>query len=184
MKLKREHIVALGIILLIVVLAGMYTFWVRQTRLAEETPARHALTVGDGVSPYTDLSGNVISLLDEIDSVLVVTVWASWSPGSSVELQNLAKLSETYGSKVSVIAINRAEPASTAERFLKTIGVSEQVTLVLDPDDNYYNSIGGYAMPETIVYNTKGEIVHHHRGTITYQELLAYTDQALEQDIK
>jgi len=36
--------------------------------------------------------------------------------------------------------------------------------MVLDPRDAFYLTVGGYAMPEVVIYNRKGEVVEHFRG--------------------
>ena len=77
------------------------------------------------------------------------------------------------------MAINRAEPATTAERFLSEIKVSEHVTLILDPEDRYYESIGGFAMPETIFYDREGNMTHHNHGVIKLEDMRKYVDAAL-----
>jgi phage gp45-like len=82
---------------------------------------------------------------------------------------------------VIVIGINRAESRTTAEAFLTTLGLTDEVLLIVDADDRYYGAIGGFSMPETIIYDTKGNIVKHKRGQITEAELTLVLDEALAQ---
>lgn len=185
MNSVKERSVTLIILLLIIIAAAAFTWSIIHDPLPRHSPAAQALSGGAAdTAPYTDLTGNPVALQDEVQGVLVINVWASWSPDSATELVDLARLAETYQDQVSIVAINRAEPASTAERFLREVGATAAMRLVLDPDDSYYRSIGGYAMPETIIYDTAGEVVHHQRGRISYDEMERYVTEALDRSTK
>lgn len=180
MQFIKGHFSTLAIILLILILAGVSVVRVVSERERAAAPASQALTVGPTEAGFTDLSGNPVPLTDRVGAVLVVNSWASWSPDSAVELPRLAAVAAEYEAEgVRVVAINRAEIKETAERFLRTVDAYDQVELVLDPDDHYYRSIGGYAMPETIFYDAAGEIVHHHRGVMREIDIRNYLDAAL-----
>lgn len=183
--LQKDKFVTLTVIGVVVLLALAYTgFVVHKAALerAANNPANNSLKTAEGVEPYTDMSGEMVSLSTEVGKVLVVNSWASWSPDSSKELPALAQLANKYqNQQVSVLAINRAEPRTTAERFLATVGASDGVRLILDPDDHFYKSIAGYAMPETIFYDKKGNVVHQQHGVMTPEEMEYYLLQALQQ---
>jgi hypothetical protein len=70
-----------------------------------------------------------------------------------------------------LLAINRAEDAVTAERFLNYYNLWSDVELLLDPTDHFYKSIGGYAMPETVIFDEKGSTKAHFRGVVTQAEI-------------
>jgi thiol-disulfide isomerase/thioredoxin len=146
------------------------------------SPAAGALATGGTSAPYTDFDGNPADLDQYVGQVLVVHSWASWSPFSSSELQLLAEVAQAYAAEdVVVIAINRAEAKATAESYLRTIGVADQVRLIVDNDDRYYKSIGGYTMPETVFYDQTGNIIAHKRGELSTTEAESYIEQALAQ---
>jgi len=42
---------------------------------------------------------------------------------------------------------------------------------VQDPNDSFYKSIGGFAMPETLFIDGEGNIRLHKRGPMTYEEM-------------
>ena len=181
--MQRDRTITISILIFVLCLAGLYTWTViEQGRKdhAANNPAAHALTVTAGEQPFTDLSGTPISLTEHVGKVLIVNVWASWSPDSASELPLLAAHAAMYADHgVTVIGINRAESQTTAERFLNSVGAAQSVQLVLDPADRYYYSIEGFAMPETVFYDAQGNIVHHHRGPLTQQQLVEYTEAAL-----
>lgn len=114
---------------------------------------------------FTDYEGTVVELSEFKRKLLLVHSWASWCPYCGEELQNLAKLKEQFGDEIEILAINRAEPERDARAFTESLGIdSSQVELLFDPDDTFFRSINGYAMPETVFINARGEIVFHQRG--------------------
>jgi cytochrome c biogenesis protein CcmG/thiol:disulfide interchange protein DsbE len=122
-------------------------------------------------------------VIDEnLGKILVVNSWASWCPACADELPDLATLGEEFSDKnVKVLAINRAEPKSTATVFLASINATDGLQLVLDPGDKFYASVGGFAMPETIFYDPQGNVILHVRGQMTYQEMRAQTELMVNQ---
>lgn len=167
------------VLCLIILLAGFLTWFITKKNNQAYNPAASALGTQENQTPYTDLEGNILSLDSYLGDIIVVNSWASWSPASVTELPMLAKMSDEFSDKnVKILAINRNEPRTTAERFLKSVGVSDKVQLVLDADDRYFKSVEGYAMPETIIYDRGGNIIYHHRGAITEELVRKYIQQA------
>jgi thiol-disulfide isomerase/thioredoxin len=179
----RENRKTVFSIVVVIILAGLYTFSVihkRQSLEAMDNPAMNALSTAAEQTPYIDMEGNVLDFDSYLGEVIIVNSWASWSPDSVNELPMLARVANEFSDKnVKVIAINRSEPKTTAERFLQTIGAADGVELVLDADDRYYKSVVGYAMPETIFYDRAGNIVHHEHGVLTEDKVRQYLEDAL-----
>ena len=122
-----------------------------------------------------DYSAEKIHLYEYRRQVVIAYAWASWCTYCGAELQELVRLKKTYGDKIQILAINRAEPPAVAKAFTESLGITQDVTLLLDANDEFFKSIGGYAMPETVFINPSGEIVFHQRGPIdvpTLQEKL------------
>ncbi len=119
-------------------------------------------------------NGDEIELSEYKRELLVVHVWASWCPYCGEELQNLMRIKDEYDDDVRIVAVNRAEPEGEAKAFTQSLGIDPQaVELLLDPDDAFFKSIGGYAMPETIFINARGEIIFHQRGPMKVDEVIA-----------
>lgn len=184
MTQSKSTIVTLGVLVGILLLGALTVVYVshRQSQLMLQNSDAAAVLRNDTTQPsYSDLEGNVIDLEQYVGQAIIVTSWASWSPFSASELTLLAEAVAQYDEEdIVVIAVNRAESKSTAESFLQTVGVNQVVTLVMDPADTYYKRIGGYTMPETIVYDRTGAVVAHKRGRLNDTELSAYIEQALE----
>jgi len=171
--------VMVGIILLGAVTIFLLDRGNDQRQLAASEAAAALSDRGSG-NEYTDFDGNPANLDQYLGKVLVVTSWASWSPQSANELQLLTKTLDSYqADEVLLIAINRAESLETAELYLKTIGVKNQINLIVDNNDRYYKEIGGYTMPETLFYDQDGTIVAHKRGALTKEEIVANVEKAL-----
>ena len=166
---KKDIAIVAGIVLVLTVAAAV-TYTVITTSNREKTlssDAGRALSTSESAA-YTDLLGNPVVLTDYLGQSLIVFSWASWCPSCATQLQML----ETFAanrSDVTVLAINRAEPITTAERFISyhRLTTDGNVTYVLDTTDHFYQTVGGYAAPETVVFSKEGAITHHFRGDIS-----------------
>lgn len=134
----------------------------------------------DDSTYYTDLAGNKVSLEQYLGRIMVVNSWASWSPFSVTELTSLQKLAEKYNTnEVVFLAINRKESKDQAQRFVNTLPELTSIEVVIDVDDHFYTSVGGYAMPETIIYDKTGNIIEHIHGTFKEEIVGGRIDELL-----
>src|SRR5437588_233601 len=88
-----------------------------------------------------DYSGKDVHLYEFRRQILVAYAWASWCTYCGEEMQHLAELKKTYGDKIQILAINRAEPLATAKDFTDKLNTGTDITLLLDPDDAFFKSI-------------------------------------------
>lgn len=181
--MDKSSRITLGIIVFVVLCAGVGTFALVRSKQADEINVAKRVLVTDPetVAPYTDLSGEEKTLDSYLGKVLVVNNWASWSPVSVEELPMIDSVVEEYDeNKVVVLAINRSETKEQVERFMRTLDDFSRINFILDPDDHYYETVGGYAMPETIIFNQSGQQVYQKRGRISEDELRTAIENALE----
>jgi thiol-disulfide isomerase/thioredoxin len=171
--MKTSHKVVLGGLAATVVIGAVTTGYViynNKNGITEEAVSAFSNTQGE--EPYSDLLGNPVSLDAYLGNILVVATWASWSPFSQADLTMLNDLaSELNDEEVIFMAINRKETKEQAERFLVTQPKFDKLKLILDPRDHYYLAVGGFAMPEVLVYNQRGEVVLHQRGVANREEI-------------
>jgi len=121
---------------------------------------------------YTNLQGERVYMEDTTPAVRVVNSWATWCPFCTKELGDFdAVAAEFENANVEFIAVNRSERVRTIQSFLDSMPKLEHVKIWLDSADAFYKKIGGFSMPETIVYDKYGEIVLHKRGPITEDEM-------------
>ena len=125
---------------------------------------------------YTDLSGNPVDLRTYKGKVLVINSWASWMPFSQTELPLLNQIKERYGDSVTLLAINRMEDRALIQTYLGTLPSMPSAVFLADPADTFYRAVGGYAMPETVIYAADGTIAAHIRGVFVEAELVATLD--------
>ncbi len=182
--MSRSSLITLLVIVGILIGAGAYA--ALTTGLfggeADDSAANQVLTrSSEGAeSPYRDLNGDPVELSDFNGQVRVVNSWASWCPFCVEELPDLDRLAAEYADDdVVVIAINRQESATRAERFLNSISPLEHTLILLDRSDRFYEGIGGFTMPETVFYDTAGNVVVHKRGFMELPEMREHTETAL-----
>jgi thiol-disulfide isomerase/thioredoxin len=117
------------------------------------------------------MSGNAVDLRAYKDKPLIINAWATWSPFSRAELTTLASLKREFGDAFEVIAINRKESPATIAAYLEQIGDISGITFLQDESDQFFGTVSGYAMPESVFYNREGNTVAHVRGTMTEAEM-------------
>lgn len=169
---KLTSLVLLCIVLIVMIVGGI-TYYVSDRAAREEANQAKSTLFASGVeNPYVDQNGIPTSLDLYLGKIIVVNSWASWSPFSVQELPDFNTVASEYKDKnVIVLAVNRNENRDTADRFLATLPPMSTIKIVTDTADYFYNAVGGYAMPETLIYNELGTIVHHHKGVLTAAEL-------------
>lgn len=169
--LRRNRLLLLGLLILVMIAGGVYWWFFSLPEESADT------FTGEYELILEDYDGNPVELAEYKRDLLVAHVWASWCPYCGEELQNLMRLKDEYGDTVRIIAVNRAEPEAEAKAFTRSLGIDPSaVELLLDPEDSFFKSIGGYAMPETIFINARGEIIYHQRGPMKVDEVIAHLD--------
>jgi thiol-disulfide isomerase/thioredoxin len=163
MKLSRTHISLIIIMLIVSVAAYMYFRYT--PRAGTDTfQAEYDLVL-------KDYDGNDVRLSDFKREILVVHAWATWCTYCKEEITNLATLKTKYGENIVILAPNRAESIYEAKPYSDALNLGDRVKFLLDPQDSFYKSIDGYAMPETLFINERGEILFHQRGPMNIVEV-------------
>lgn len=124
-----------------------------------------------------DYNGKPVGLADFPGRPLVINAWAAWCPFCRKELVDFAAVQTEFGDKVVIIAIDRAESLETAKTYSDELGVTSNLIFLLDPGDSFYQSIGGFSMPETIFVDKNGNIVDHKRGPMEADEIRRRTQK-------
>lgn len=184
MKVSRSTIITLGVLLLCVLVLAAVVYLVQQ-RAAERD--RELSAAGVALAPetqtFTSLAGESVDLFTNTNTPLVVYTWASWCPQCRAGLEQLSQIADEIKQRnipATFVAINRSEPTATAERFLQTVTLSDLVQVVIDEEDSYYAAIGGYAMPELVVFSIGGDEVLRQRGNIDENAIIKVLEAAAE----
>jgi thiol-disulfide isomerase/thioredoxin len=183
MTIERKTLITLLCILSVA--AFLTAWWVwrgvvtpeREQVEAQQAEQRHRF------ADFVDRSGNIVPIAVDDGTVKVVTHWASWCVACQNDLAVLAQLGESVsGDAVRLIALNRNESPTMIDAYLSSIAFSETaaVTIAIDATDTHYAAVGGYTMPETVIYNREGRLVQHIRGPLDKPSLEAAITAALE----
>lgn len=153
-----------GLFLVVLLVIGLYVLFFSNTKDPSETfREEYELAL-------QDYDGREVLLSEYSGDALVAYAWASWCVYCKEEFEGLAKLKTVYGDKVEIIAINRAEPLPIAKAYTDSLVGISGVTYLLDPEDAFFKSVGGYAMPETIFIKRGGDVFFQQRGPMTFEE--------------
>ncbi|MBI4215703.1 MAG: TlpA family protein disulfide reductase [Parcubacteria group bacterium] len=126
-----------------------------------------------------DYNGKTVRLLDFAGKPLVINSWAAWCPFCRKELVDFAAAQMEFGDKIAIIAVDRAETRDIAKKYTDELGVTDGMVFLLDPADSFYQSIGGFSMPETIFVDKNGMIIDHKRGPMDIDEMRAKIEKIL-----
>lgn len=178
--MPRQHLYLIASLVLILIgLTSFVYYVVTKPEPLDYTGTAAESALSSKLGEYTDEAGQAVSLLPLSSDYLVVMTWASWSPFTGPDIETLNRLAGEYlSTQVQFVAMNRAEPISQAKRALLNLpSLNDNLRLVYDTNDNFYRATGGYAMPETVIFNRSGDIIWHERRQLSYDDL----KQALEQ---
>jgi len=159
----------IAVVIMCAVLAGAFLFSRQFMRVPKAT--QDPGVFGAYSLILKDYDGKEVHLYEYRRKVLIAYAWASWCTYCGAELENLSKEKGLYGSEVQIVAINRAESRQDAKNFTDKLNLSFPIVFLLDPEDQFFKTIGGYAMPETVFIDEKGEIDFHQRGPIKIEEV-------------
>ena len=174
-SMQKSYVVAIVIIILLIAISGVvfYAYTSPTGFFARQNTDFHT-AIQETTATYTDLNGIPVNLEQFEGTTLVVNMWASWSPFSQSDFQVLSKLKETYGDSIHIVGMNRMESKEIARAYLDYIGTPVGIQFVLDETDYFFKNFDGYAMPETVVFNTIGNSTYHMRGSLNYEEISAH----------
>ena len=118
-----------------------------------------------------DWNGNEVTLADFQGKPLILNSWAVWCPFCLDELPDFAELQQEFGDSVVIIAIDRSEPTEKQKKFTDELEITDKILFLNDAKDSFYQSIGGFSMPETIFVDKDGNIRLHKRGPMNVEEM-------------
>lgn len=154
-----------------VVIVGILVFLIVSSRRQDHSSMNMAAGMRAPEFALQNYEGQSITRASFVGKLMVINSWAAWCPFCKKELVDFAAVQKEFGDAVVIIAIDRAESKETAKQYSDELGVTDDLIFLLDPSDSFYQSIGGFSMPETIFVDTSGEIVIHKRGPMDIQEI-------------
>ncbi len=125
--------------------------------------------------PRLDELNDSISLESMRDKIIILNFWASWCEPCKYEVNELNKIYEMYGNKISLIGINIWDKRENALEFVKNYNIkflnlyARGSTITID-----YGITG---VPETIIIDKNGIIKYHFKGAINFELIKEILDQ-------
>ncbi len=183
MKFKSTTTVVLVILAVILLVVAYFTYkTVVQVKINDSAAGQALLGGDDAALRFVSTNGAVVNLDEYLGKkALYINTWASWSPLSKDELIALNEVASEYKDKnIVFIALNRKENKDQATRFLETLPKLDNLVVVIDSQDHFYTAVAGYAMPESILYDSNGNLFSHIRQPQNKEEIKAAANALLE----
>jgi peroxiredoxin len=109
----------------------------------------------------SDLDGKTHRLADYRGRAVLVNFWATWCEPCRAEMPSFERLrAELESQRVTVLAVNLAEPEGRIRRFLDTMPVRYPV--LLDRDGSTARAWQARVLPATYVIAPDGKIRYRH----------------------
>jgi thiol-disulfide isomerase/thioredoxin len=128
----------------------------------------------------TDLSGKSVSLDDNLGSVVLVNLWATWCPPCREEMPALQTFYENHKADGFVlIAINQEETREVVEPFVEEFGLTFPVWL----DLNYQaeREFNTESLPSSFVIDRTGRVRLMWFGSISKKNLEKYVTDVIKE---
>lgn len=136
------------------------------------------LLVGCGIGPSSNESKNLkltngeIINLTSASKTIIINYWATWCAPCRDEIPELNELAHEYSEIVQVIGVNYdGVVGEVLSEQMQSLGI-EFANLLTDPR-GIWQLEPITVLPETLIINTKGELIHRLVGPQTKQSLSA-----------
>ena len=121
-----------------------------------------------------DRNGKTWKLSELKGQVVFVNFWATWCPPCRKEMPEFIKLQQELGDRgLQFIGIAIEEKASV-EKYVDLVNINYPILIAEDTGITLSQKMGNTinALPFTIVVDSNGNIVHHHPGEFSRNQIL------------
>ena len=181
----------LGVGLAAVVMAGALVYYNFIDKAPTQSTDNFAIETYANTDGTFALDGNTVTLADQEGKVCVLNFWETWCQACVEELPEFNEVQEEYGDQVQIYAIAGVTSSkSEIQAYLNGKGWSGwdkehdwaefSLTFAYMPYDECLELGYGGILPRTMVFNTQGELIYEHDAKMSYEQLKAVIDSALE----
>ena len=167
-----------GVLVFTVLDLGVPIFVPRQPPIALTPSQKQAFSL---LLPAFD--GKPIALADERGKVLIVNFWASWCPPCRAEFPDFRSAQAYFESKhwpVVLVGLDQVSTESGGLGSAKAFAASEHAQWTLLADSaGVGTAFGVQALPTTLIFDTKGQLVARHIGAADRDWLIAQAQKNL-----
>ena len=126
----------------------------------------------------TDGNSINIKTIENGDSPIGISFWATWCKPCKKELNNIAEISEEWqdetGVKLIAISIDDSRSMSKVAPFINASDWEYEI--YLDPNGDLKRAMGVSTVPHTFLLNKNQEIVWQHKGYVDGDEYDLYEE--------
>ena len=164
MRLGRTPLVAgvlVGVVV-VVVLLGVILHPAGTSEGKAAAPVR-----GHPAPAFTlqSLDGKSVSLADYRGRVVLLNFWATWCVPCRHEMPEIERMQRSSAGTLTVLAIDKQEPASDVRAFARDHGLT--FTLLLDPTASVFQTYRVSVQPESFWVDRHGTVAAVHYGAMS-----------------
>ena len=183
---KKEGFIAVGLVLLLVVSAIAYhelsaRYQPEDVSAAEASPAESGVEPSEDAAQVSyaadfamlDADWNEVFLSDSIGTPIVVNFWATWCPPCRSELPVFDAAYQTYGGSIQFLMVDLTDGVRETEDGAKAFVAENEYSFPVycNIDGSAASAYRLYAVPQTVVIDAEGRIVHTQVGAMNEEML-------------
>jgi thiol-disulfide isomerase/thioredoxin len=116
---------------------------------------------------FDDAPGMALS--DLRGAPAVINFWATWCASCVKEMPALQQVAAEVEGRVAFLGVNVQDAPVNAISFAERLDIS--FPLATDPRGAFWQEVGGFGMPTTLLVNSRGMVVYRHTGALEADEL-------------
>lgn len=125
-----------------------------------------------------DLDGRRWTMADGQNRLTWVNFWATWCPPCRTEMPMMQRLSEAYGDRLLILAVDFGEEVGAVRTFVERYGLTYPV--LLDPSlENFYRWSAQFGLPRHYFVDAEGTIVYEVVGELPPETMAGVVEDLL-----